>query len=79
LSTVKVHYFALLREKAAKDMEEISFEGTYKELYETLASQYGFELPSSMVQVASNDEFTSMDSVIVPQSKVVFIPPVAGG
>jgi len=32
-----------------------------------------------MVQVAVNDEFTSMKSIVTDNSKVVFIPPVAGG
>jgi molybdopterin converting factor small subunit len=32
-----------------------------------------------MIMVAVDDEFTTMDDMVKPQGKVVFIPPVAGG
>lgn len=79
MNSIKVAYFAFLREKAGVSSEELSFEGTYKELYEKLSEKYDFGLPASMVQVAVNDEFSHMNSLVLPNSKVVFIPPVAGG
>lgn len=79
MRTVKVKYFASLREKAGVEAEEVSFEGSYKELYEELSRKYDFNLPSDMIQVAVDDEFTSMNHLVVQDAKVVFIPPVAGG
>jgi molybdopterin synthase sulfur carrier subunit len=79
MSTINVHYFASLREASGLSHEEISFEGTYKELYLNLVQKYHFNLPPEMVMVAVNDEFSTMDQVVIPHSKVVFIPPVAGG
>ena len=77
---IKVCYFALLREKAGMESETLSSHSlTYADLYEELSAKYQFGLPASMVQVAVNDEFTSMKSPITESAKVVFIPPVAGG
>lgn len=80
MSLINVHYFALFREKAGIDQEELAHNlKTYSELYQNLSLKYGFNLPSDMVQVAVNDEFASMNDSIVHNAKVVFIPPVAGG
>ncbi len=77
---IKVCYFALLREKANVESELFETQSnTYAELYEELALKHQFGLPASMIQVAVNDEFTSMKNPILPGAKVVFIPPVAGG
>ncbi len=76
---IKVQYFALFREQAKCESEELLFEGTHGELYSQLAQKYGFNLPARMIQVASNDEFTLLDKPVTPGSKIVFIPPVAGG
>lgn len=79
MNSVNIKYFASLREKAGVETEEMAFEGTYRELYEELSRKHGFQLPHEMVQVAVNDEFASMNALVVQNSKVVFIPPVAGG
>jgi sulfur-carrier protein len=79
MNSINIKYFAFLREKAGIESEEMSFEGTYLELYMALNEKYNFELPHSMVQVAVNDEFTNMNALVMQNSKVVFIPPVAGG
>ncbi|MFP5385688.1 MAG: molybdopterin converting factor subunit 1 [Bacteriovoracia bacterium] len=79
MSSIKVKYFASLREKAGTDSEDVSFEGTYRELYEELSKKHDFTLPHEMVQVAVDDEFTSMNALVIQNAKVVFIPPVAGG
>ncbi len=76
---INIKYFALLREKAGVENEELSFEGTYSELYSSLSEKYNFDLPSSMIQLAVNDEFSSMNGVVTQDAKIVFIPPVAGG
>jgi molybdopterin synthase sulfur carrier subunit len=80
MKTIEVVYFALLRDKANKTNETIEINAsTLKELYQELSGRYDFELPAEMIQVAVNDEFTSINSPLLSQSKVVFIPPVAGG
>lgn len=79
MNSINIQYFASLREQAGTEVEEVSFEGTYRELYEELAQKHSFSIPAEMVQVAVNDEFASMNSLVIQNSKVVFIPPVAGG
>lgn len=80
MSLIKVHYFASFREKAGIDSEEVSGEfQNFTELYSGLNQKYNFGLPAEMIQVAVNDEFASMNDKILNGSKVVFIPPVAGG
>lgn len=80
MKSVSVQYFALLREEAGKDLEEISVPClTYGELYTHLREKYQFTLPLEMIQVAVNDEFSSLTSLITAGERIVFIPPVAGG
>ncbi len=77
---INIKYFASLREKAGLEMERMEVNvRTYGELYQLLDSRYQFGLPSEMIQVAVNDEFSSMQETILPEAKIVFIPPVAGG
>ncbi len=79
MSSVNIRYFALLREKAGMESEVMNFDGTHEELYKYLSEKYNFGLPHNMVQVAVNDEFTSMNAKVIDESRIVFIPPVAGG
>lgn len=80
MKSIKVQYFALLREQAGVENEELNLNcETYADLYEHLKVKYGFTLPLEMIQVAVNDEFFQMNGKITDQSRVVFIPPVAGG
>lgn len=80
MSVVNVHFFALLREKAQKECETLEFEEmSHDALYEKLSKKYQFNLPAEMIQVAVNDEFASMKDQVIAGSKIVFIPPVAGG
>ncbi len=79
MPSINVKYFALLREKAGVESEELTFEGTYLELYSFLSEKYNFDLPGAMIQLAVNDEFSSMNGLVAQNAKIVFIPPVAGG
>ena len=80
MPTLKIEYFASLREKAGVTQEIFSGEcSTYQDLYEKLSTIHGFVLSPDMIQVAVNDEFASMSDPVIDGSKVVFIPPVAGG
>jgi molybdopterin synthase sulfur carrier subunit len=78
--SINVQYFASFREQAGVDSELFECEvTTLNELYEKLSQKYQFALPANMIQVAVNDEFASMNDLVVNHTKVVFIPPVAGG
>lgn len=80
MSSINVHYFASLREQTGLEQESCANDfQSHKELYAMLAAKYSFTLPPEMIQVAVNDEFASMDDKLIPGSKVVFIPPMAGG
>lgn len=80
MKSVNVQYFALLREEAGIEKEALSTPcETYGDLYCYLQKRYNFSLPIEMIQLAVNDEFTDLDSNIKEESRVVFIPPVAGG
>lgn len=78
---VKIKYFASLREKAGKSQEDREFEAgkTLKDIYLTLAQQYGFDFEASQINYSLNNEY--VDSAVSPKENeiVVFIPPVAGG
>lgn len=80
MNNISIQYFAMLREQSGKDREEYQTDSkTYKDLYSELISKYNFDLPISMIQIAINDEYSSVDKEIRDGDKVVFIPPVAGG
>lgn len=79
MPSINVRYFAMLKEKAGVASEDLSFEGSYGELYQSLSEKYGFTLSSEMVQVAVNDEFSHAHRLVEEGARVVFIPPVAGG
>jgi molybdopterin converting factor small subunit len=77
---VHLQYFALIREERGLERETLQSPAlTYRDLYNQLKSTHGFSLPAEMIQVAVNDEFTSLDHTLESDARVVFIPPVAGG
>ena len=78
--SIKVKYFASLREKAQKNDEEIleNFKNSY-DLYNALKEKYQFTLAVEELKVAINGEYKSFDTLIVAGDVVTFIPPVAGG
>lgn len=78
--TVRVDYFALLKEQRGLSSEQFETKSTtVKELYDELKAMHNFSLPHSSIGVALNDEFTNWDKTLSEKDKVVFIPPVAGG
>jgi molybdopterin converting factor subunit 1 len=80
MKSVKIKYFAILREQAKTESEQLSTDcPTYAELYLHLSEKYGFKLPPDMIQVAVNDEFARMKDELRDGTQIVFIPPVAGG
>ena len=78
--SIKVKYFASLREKAQKNEEEIFEEfSNSSDLYHALKAKYDFTLSIDEIKVAINGEYKSFDTLIAPGDVVTFIPPVAGG
>jgi len=77
---VQIKYFALLRDEAGLAEEtRTTFASTYRQLFHELKREHKFSLSECMVQVAVNDSYTSIDTLLTDNAKVVFIPPVAGG
>ena len=79
MKLIKIEYFAVLREIAGRDAEELQTDaGTPAGLYAQLGQRYAFPAQGSM-KVAINDEFEDWDTILNDGDAVVFIPPVAGG
>lgn len=78
---ITVLYFASLADKAQQGQQQLDLAEniSLSELYTQLQQQHGFELGSSKVRVAINDEFASWDDAINDGDTIAFIPPVAGG
>jgi molybdenum cofactor guanylyltransferase len=78
--SVKVQYYALLREQAGRSEEALTTKArTPRELYEELKARYPFSLAPEMLRVAVNAEFGEWSQPLADGDFVVFIPPVAGG
>ena len=78
--TIKVQYFAVLREKRGVSEETVrTTAATALALYTELAKKHKFTLDSALVRVAVNKEFREWDAPLQENDQVVFIPPVAGG
>lgn len=78
--TVRVRYFAVLRDQRGVSEESVATEATTAaELYEELAGRHGFTLPADRLRVAINDEFEAWGAPVRDADSVVFLPPVAGG
>ena len=78
---ITVLYFASLAAKAQQGQQQLDLADniSLSKLYTQLQQQHGFELDTSKVRVAINDEFASWDDAINDGDTIAFIPPVAGG
>jgi molybdopterin-guanine dinucleotide biosynthesis protein A len=75
-----VRYFALLREQAGRDGEELRTQArTPLELYQELRRRHGLALDPRFLRVAINDEFGDWRTSLAEGDTVAFLPPVAGG
>ena len=80
MKKLDITYYAFLRDFADKSKEVFETDAkTPKDLYQELKAKYDFNMCSSKLKVAINDEFCPMETVLKDGDKVVFIPPVAGG
>lgn len=78
--TIRVQYFAILREQAGRTEETLDTSAaTAAELYEELRARYSLQLAPSQLKVALNAEFGDWRTPLRHGDSVVFIPPVAGG
>jgi molybdopterin converting factor subunit 1 len=78
--TIGIKYFAALREQAGTAGEQRDTPAcTAGELYAALQKEYGFTLSAAQIKVAVNEEYRTLDHVLVAGDDVVFIPPVSGG
>jgi molybdopterin converting factor subunit 1 len=78
--TLRVQYFALLREQAGRSEEQVTTNAaTPAELYAELKGRYPFKLTRDQLRVAINAEFGDWATPLAEGDSVVFIPPVAGG
>lgn len=78
--TVRVRYFAILREQRGLDEERIvTGAATAAELYEELRRRHSFSLPADRLRVAINDDFRTWDAPVGDGDELVFMPPIAGG
>lgn len=79
MARITVEYFAVLREHAGRDSEELETPArTAAELFNELSERHGFP-PTGPMKVAINAEFREWETAISDGDAVVFIPPVAGG
>lgn len=78
--TIRVQYFAVLREQAGRSDETIDTSAhTPAELYEELRKRHAFQLSPAQLKVAINADFSDWRTPLRNGDAVVFIPPVAGG
>lgn len=78
--SVKLQYFALLRDQRGLGNEELNTEcETARELYEELGRKFRFTLGTNHVRVSANAEFVAWNYILKDGDELVFIPPVAGG
>jgi len=80
MKTVKVEYYAILREQAGTDAEDVSTASPdARGLYEELRDRHGFTLAAQDLRVAIDDAFVDWSTPLEDGANVVFIAPVAGG
>ena len=80
MTTVQVQYYAILREQAGRSEERVDTTTTTPAaLYEELRARHGFGLERSQLRVAIDGEFADWNSALTAGTRIVFIPPVAGG
>ncbi|HRE07017.1 MAG TPA: MoaD/ThiS family protein [Opitutaceae bacterium] len=80
MTSVQLHYFAVLREQRGLASEVLSTPAVdAAALYAELSARHGFTLPVDRVRVAIDGEFASWNTPLREGAELVFIPPVAGG
>lgn len=76
--SVTVRYFAHLKDKRGKEVEEFAFKKSISiaELFEKIFHE---RESTSYVRAVINQEYVEWNNMLTDGDEVVFIPPVAGG
>ncbi len=77
---ISVQYFAVFREQAGRDTEDLTTSAaTAGELFAEISTRHGFADSVERCKVAINDELASWTTSLSDGDVVLFFPPVAGG
>jgi len=76
--TIKVRFFASLRDVVGQSEAELSADGLGSVAAVWSAAAAGHELPTNTL-AAVNMEYVGMDAVVDDGDEVAFFPPVTGG
>ena len=78
---ITVLYFASLREIKGYSTEKLVYptEITIRELLHTLWNETQLQTVVPFLRFAVNEEFATLDTVLVDGDVVAFLPPVGGG
>ena len=80
MKTIRVSYFAVLREERGVSEESVrTGAATAADLLAELTATKPFSLPQARLRVAINDAFASWSAPIGEGDRIALIPPVAGG
>lgn len=80
MKTIRIRYFAILREQRGLATEERpTTAADAQALYLELQAAHGFTLPVDRLRAAVNGAFVAWPAPLADGDEVVFIPPVAGG
>jgi len=80
MKTLTVRYFAMFREHAGIDEENLSLEAeTAADVFNATRDRHGSPEPSGHCKVAINDEMADWNSPVSDGDTVLLFPPVAGG
>lgn len=80
MKTVRIQYYAILREQAGTSRETVTTAAPdASALYDELRARHPFTLARAQLRVALDGEFADWSAPLKDGMEVVFIPPVAGG
>ena len=80
MKTIKIQYYAILREQRGLNAETISTTAlTAQALYNELKIKHSLTLKTDLLKVAINNTFSDWNTALCDGDEVVFIAPVAGG
>jgi sulfur-carrier protein len=78
--TVRVIYFASLRDRSGVDSESVAAAGMKpSQLYAQLRGKHGFAWDQAQLRVARNGDFVAWDCELGDGDEIAFLPPVSGG
>ena len=78
--TVTVRYFALFREQAGLDAEQLSGDfASAADVFAASAGAHGIDEPRRHCKVAINDALAEWSDAVADGDTLLLFPPVAGG